>query len=87
MNIVHEPMSSRFLEGSGADAAVLTYRLEATRVVFDHTLVPPSRRGQGIAEALVRTGLAWARAQGLAVVAECSYVDRFLARHPELGSP
>ncbi len=63
MNIVHEPQRHRFCEGSGDDAAVLTYRFEPAKVIFDHTLVPPSRRGQGVAEALVRAGLAWARAE------------------------
>ena len=47
-------------------------------VVITFTFVPESLRGQGIAEKLVRTGLAWAREQGYQIEASCWYVRRFL---------
>ena len=34
--------------------------------------------GKGLAEKLVRTGLAWANQQGLKIRASCWYVQKFL---------
>ena len=48
-----------------------------------HTEVPPAFEGRGIAAALVREALAWARAQGLKVWPLCSYVAVYMRRHPE----
>ncbi len=45
---------------------------------FTYTFVPETLRGHGIAEKLVRTGLAWAREQGFEIEASCWYVQRFL---------
>ncbi len=45
---------------------------------FTYTFVPESLRGHGIAEKLVRTGIAWARGQGFEIEASCWYVRRFL---------
>jgi predicted GNAT family acetyltransferase len=42
--------------------------------------VPEDLRGQGIAEKLVRTGIAWAREQEYEMQAGCWYVRRFLRR-------
>lgn len=67
----------------GEARAVLDYERDGAQIVFTHTFVPPEFRGQGIAEKLVRTGLADARQQGLSVVPQCSYVAKFIERHAE----
>jgi predicted GNAT family acetyltransferase len=48
-----------------------------------HTGVPRELEGRGIAAALVETALTWAREQGYKVVPLCSYVRRYIGRHPE----
>ncbi len=79
MDIVHQAEQQRFVVEIDGQLARLEYRLLAARQVdFSYTFVPPSLRGQGIAERLVRTGLAWARAQDLGIQASCWYVQRFL---------
>ena len=79
MEIVHQAEHSRFLVEIDNQRALLEYRLlPEQRVDFTYTFVPPSLRGRGIAEKLVRTGLAWAREQGLEMQASCWYVQRFL---------
>lgn len=63
----------------------VSYKVVGTRALdFQHTFVPPSLRGQGIAEALVRYGMEDARARGLKVIPTCPFVRAFIARHPEV---
>lgn len=64
----------------------LLYRREGGRVFFTHTLVPAGLRGRGLAAQLVAAGLQWAKAEGLEVVAVCSYVAEFLARRGDQTS-
>lgn len=78
--IEHQPEQQRFSHGSQGDQAVLEYQLNAPRIHFTSTYVPDSMRGQGIAEILVRTGLAWAREQNYEISTSCWYVDKFLTR-------
>lgn len=52
-------------------------------VAFTHTEVPARLEGRGIAAALVRNALDWARAEGLRVRPLCSYVALYMRRHPE----
>jgi predicted GNAT family acetyltransferase len=67
-----------------ADQAELTFsRLDAETVIADHTWVPNSLRGQGVAQALVERLMDDARARGFRVVPRCSYVRTLAARHPE----
>jgi len=63
--------------------AVAEYEWQDGRQIFTHTLVPPELRGQGLAEALVRTALDDARAAGQKVTPACSYVAAYIKRHPE----
>ena len=79
MTIEHQPERRRFISVVDAQEAVLEYRLLPNGGIdFTHTFVPVPLRGRGIAERLVRTGLAWAREEGLAIEASCWYVRRFL---------
>lgn len=52
-------------------------------LVIDHTYVPPSHRGRGLAEKLVETAIADARRLGVRIVPVCSYVAAQFRRHPE----
>jgi predicted GNAT family acetyltransferase len=62
----------------------MTWRRAGEGVVaFDHTFVPPHHRGKGIAEKLVNSGIADARASNFKVIPACSYVDAQFRRHPE----
>jgi predicted GNAT family acetyltransferase len=83
----HEPERRRFvLQPDGGGEAVLEYALSPGVVDFHHTYVPPVARGRGVAERLVRDGLAWARSEDLRVIPSCSYVASYLRRHPEEAS-
>lgn len=79
----HDAATGRFAISVDGHLAVADYALADERMIFTHTFVPPALRGRGLAEVLVRAGLAEARARGRRVVPQCSYVAAFLARHPE----
>ncbi|UJF22321.1 GNAT family N-acetyltransferase [Shewanella sp. OMA3-2] len=78
ITVVHQPEQLRFIVGSAPDQAMLEYRLANKTINFHHTFVPPSMRGKGVAEKLVRAGLSWANEQQLTTEASCSYVQKFL---------
>jgi predicted GNAT family acetyltransferase len=68
----------------GGAEAELTYGRRGTDVIVaDHTYVPPSFRGRGIAELLVNRAIADARSEGIKVMPLCSYVAAQFRRHPE----
>ncbi|WP_166143797.1 GNAT family N-acetyltransferase [Methylosinus sp. RM1] len=65
--------------------AVAYYRMAPGAIVFTHTETPAALRGKGAASELIRGALQWARARGLKVVPECSFVADYIARHPEFA--
>ncbi|MGP9799479.1 GNAT family N-acetyltransferase [Rheinheimera sp. NSM] len=76
--IQHQAEQQRFvLQLDGAEA-VLDYSLSGNSINFHHTFVPPAFRGKGLAEKLVRHGLAWAKTEQYQLSASCSYVQKFL---------
>lgn len=81
-DVQHQENQQRFVIHYEKDEAELTYRLfnngDVAAIDFTRTYVPPQFRGKGFAETLVRTGLAWAKAQGYEIHASCWYVAKFL---------
>ncbi len=67
----------------GDATAIVTYDLRDDHIVFQHTEVPESLSGQGIGSALARGALDDARANGLKVLPECTFIAGYLKRHPE----
>lgn len=83
-DVLHETNQQRFIVSTSEGQAELDYVRTGSSVNFHHTFVPPTLRGRGIAELLVRAALTWAADEKLNVEASCSYVARFLDLHPEL---
>jgi uncharacterized protein len=81
--VKHNVAASRYEVTLDGFLSVCEYEVAGTTMVFTHTLVPPELRGRGVAEQLVRAGLADARAKGHRVVPACSYVAKFIERHHE----
>lgn len=65
--------------------AFANYQLAPGKVVITHTETPPALRGRGMASKLVQGALEQIRAEGLKVVAGCSFVVDYLAKHPEFA--
>ena len=83
MNIRHDTQRGCFCTEVDGLECMADYQLDGNRMTFTHTGVPSQLEGRGIAAALVRHALEWAKAQGLQVVPACSYVQAYLRRHPE----
>ncbi len=62
----------------GKLAGIADYRIEGDRIVFPHTEIDPSRRGQGLGAVLVRGALDDVRGSGRQVVPTCWFVREFI---------
>jgi predicted GNAT family acetyltransferase len=74
---------SRFELDVDGSVAFANYRLAGDRVIITHTETPPALRGRGIASELVKGALGLIRADGLKVVAGCSFVVDYLRQHSD----
>ena len=81
--VVNDKESSRFTLSRDGHMARLEYQRFPDKVVFTHTEVPRELEGSGVGGSLARTGLEWAREQGLRVVPVCPFVAAYIRRHPE----
>lgn len=82
--VANQRASHRYEVRSGnALAGFLDYRQSPGQLDLVHTEIDPAYEGQGLAAQLVRGALDDARATGHKVVPSCSYVAKFLQRHPE----
>lgn len=81
--VSHRPEASRFEVDVPGGPALCVYRRQGNVLLLTHTEVPPALEGRGIAAALVKAALDWARAEGLRVRPLCSYVVAYMRRHPE----
>ena len=81
VDVKHLPDQRRFEAEVDGSTAFLTYERQGTTVAMTHTIVPPPIEGRGIAGALTRTAVDWARSEGLAIDPQCSYVRSWLRKH------
>ena len=86
MTVHHEPGKSRYeLLVDGALVGVADYVVRGGVLVFHHTEIERSRRGEGLGAVLVQGALDDVRERGQTVVPTCWYVAEFLDLHPEYG--
>lgn len=83
VEVKHNEKEHRFESEIHGMSAVLVYRIVPGRMLIQHTEVPPSLEGRGLAAKLTRVALEYARKEKLQVVPACSYTASFMAKHPE----
>jgi predicted GNAT family acetyltransferase len=84
LNVARNEERSRYeITLDGRPVGFADYRRHQDTVVFPHTVIEPSMRGQGFGAELVRRALDDVRAGGGSVVAQCWYVSKFIDEHPE----
>jgi uncharacterized protein len=67
----------------GDDFAFIEYRWHKSALVLMHTLVPEGHEGKGIAGALAKFALEYAKEKKLPLIVYCPYVKAYMKRHPE----
>jgi len=67
----------------GRLTGIADFRLEGRAIVFPHTEIDPSQRGNGLGAILVGAALDDARSRKREVIALCWYVAQFIDDHPE----
>jgi predicted GNAT family acetyltransferase len=86
MDVQDDRERHRFALEVEGHLAHLDYRQEADRLVLVHTEVPEALGGRGLGGTLVEAAVDAAAAQGLIVVAECSFAAQWLERHPDVAA-
>ncbi|SMO64199.1 GNAT family N-acetyltransferase [Paracoccus laeviglucosivorans] len=71
------------ITGMDGEGEITFTRRGPDRISADHTGVPESMAGQGVAQALLQFMLDDARAQGFRIIPICGFVRGQYARHPE----
>lgn len=82
-NVEHNRGKHRFEARVGGELALLEYRLSGKKITMFHTEVPSAAEGKGLGGKLAAAALGYARAEGLVVVPQCSFVASYIARKPE----
>jgi predicted GNAT family acetyltransferase len=84
MKVQHDVQHSRFVIPLNDGEGELVYALVGNDTIdLQHTEVPPTDRNRGVADAMVRAALAYARKHRLRVIPSCPYVRAWFRKHPE----
>jgi hypothetical protein len=81
--VVHDPAANRFEIQLGDSLAYLEYQISNDDMIFLHTETPPQHEGKDVGGSLARAGLEYAKQHLYRVIPLCSFVDRYITRHPE----
>ncbi|MEM3227452.1 MAG: GNAT family N-acetyltransferase [Candidatus Micrarchaeaceae archaeon] len=74
----------RFFISTEHGEAELLYRIDGNVMEAFHTFTPQEERGKGIAERLAFAAIEFAKEHSLKVKPECTYMQFFFYKHPEL---
>jgi predicted GNAT family acetyltransferase len=81
--ISHDEASHQFFTNLEGHRAQLDYTVTGDVMNITHTQVPHEIGGRGVAAALMRAALIFARNQNWTVNPLCSYAAAYLNKHPE----
>ncbi len=71
------------IDGVDGEGEMTFSKASPTMIIVDHTAVPDSMRGMGLAGALARRVIADARAAGQKIVPLCPFLRSYVERHRE----
>lgn len=83
MHVINNTEASRFETVVEGKTAVVEYMDRGKMIVFTHTEVPKGLEGQGIASAMAKAALDFARETSKVVMPLCPYIAAYIRRHPE----
>jgi uncharacterized protein len=82
-DFVNNPGAKRFELKQNEATAALYYTIFEDKLYLEHTEVPETLRGKGVAGKLVEGALEYARTYHLPVVPMCPYANKFIQRNPQ----
>ena len=86
VQVTNNPAAGQFEIAEDGQIATLAYSERDGKLYLIHTEVPKALGGRGLASALARTALEYAKQNQLTVVPYCPFVRAYLQRHPEYAS-
>ena len=82
--VTENPAEQRFeIQLGDALAGFTVYRRKPGLIAFVHTEIDPAYEGRGLGSVLIAAALEASRAEGLAVLPFCPFVDAYIKRHRE----
>lgn len=83
VEVINNTEAHRFEVNLGGDVAFAEYNLVDHGIILPHTVVPEAFEGRGVASALAKTALGYAREHGLKVIPTCPFMSGYIKKHPE----
>jgi hypothetical protein len=81
VTVKHNQEEQLFYADINGERAELAYELPQENVIdFTHTYVPEGARGEGIAEQLAKTAVAYADDNNYRIIPSCRFVKQYLHR-------
>lgn len=84
--VVHNEQDERFEADVEGGLAFAEYTRDGNTIRFTHTEVPQESEGKGVAGAIVKEALEYAKREKLDVEPSCRYVKGYIDRNPEYQS-
>lgn len=82
--VINNEARNRFEVELNGEYAFIDYKMQAEDVIaLNHTEVPESMEGQGIASVLAEHVFEYIKANHMKVKPYCSFIKVYLQRHPE----
>lgn len=82
-DVVMNEAAGRFEATLGDEVAFAEYVIHDGAMVLPHTVVPPAFGGRGVASALAKAALGYARDHHLKVKPVCPFIAGYIGKHPE----
>lgn len=83
IQVVKNDEAGQFEVRLGDETAFAEFRMVQGGMILPHTVVPEAFEGKGVASALARTALGYAREHGLKVIPTCTFMAGYIRKHPE----
>ena len=83
LEITNNTDKHQFEAQLGGETAFAEYRLVDHGIILPHTVVPDAFAGRGVASALAKAALGYARDHDLKVIPTCPFMAGYITKHPE----
>lgn len=83
VEVTNNAQAHRFEMKLDGQVAFAEYNLVDHGIILPHTLVPEALEGRGVASALAKAALGYARERNLKVIPTCPFMSAYIQKHPE----